>query len=426
VSRAWDAHVRCQRATQLASGFTIAMSPSQCVVVHDAMRSCEPRICTPVSTPGRAYACVRKTRTCMISSQLGQPARRKSAALWTTAHSRHARRFFAFCAGITASAIVVVVVVRGAATPHSLLSSSAAMFAFAALLAAAPAVLAFAGTHPLVAWSSHACAYIHPSAAAARHSADAGLARAPSIASRRARTPCRTSSARTPSAPTSPSSSSTSPACVLPGPSATPPLTRPTAARLRPARAPSVIRARPRARLRGIRPAAALCTALRGRRRRGAEPRRAVRGTARVAAHAGREAGRVRDAARPARRCCRPPQCDGRARSARPSRRAPLSLTRRPSADAQLARTLEGISGPHLVLFTGSAVPANGTVPAATAGGLLARYQFFTTGLLTTLLITFFVLVPALFAGISALASIQASANMAAPKGFNADTKKTQ
>jgi hypothetical protein len=51
------AHVRCQRATQLVSGLMTAMRPSQCVVVHDAMRSCEPRICVrrepALATPNR-------------------------------------------------------------------------------------------------------------------------------------------------------------------------------------------------------------------------------------------------------------------------------------------------------------------------------------------------------------------------------------
>lgn len=39
------AHVRCHRATQLRSGSITAMTPSNCVVVHDWMRSAEPFIC---------------------------------------------------------------------------------------------------------------------------------------------------------------------------------------------------------------------------------------------------------------------------------------------------------------------------------------------------------------------------------------------
>jgi hypothetical protein len=59
--------------------------------------------------------------------------------------------------------------------------------------------------------------------------------------------------------------------------------------------------------------------------------------------------------------------------------------------------------------------------------GILARYQLLTAPLITSLLIVFFVVVPAVMLGINALASIQAP-RMEAPgaKGFNADAKKNQ
>ncbi|EIN10140.1 hypothetical protein PUNSTDRAFT_50856 [Punctularia strigosozonata HHB-11173 SS5] len=59
--------------------------------------------------------------------------------------------------------------------------------------------------------------------------------------------------------------------------------------------------------------------------------------------------------------------------------------------------------------------------------GIFARYQLLTTPLITSLLVAFFVVVPAVMLGISALASIQAP-RMDAPgaKGFNADVKKNQ
>lgn len=74
-------------------------------------------------------------------------------------------------------------------------------------------------------------------------------------------------------------------------------------------------------------------------------------------------------------------------------------------------------------IFPAVAPAANGTL---VRGGILARYQLLTPGLILGFLVSFFVLVPVLFAGISALSSIQAPMNMAAPKGYSADTKKTQ
>jgi len=91
----------------------------------------------------------------------------------------------------------------------------------------------------------------------------------------------------------------------------------------------------------------------------------------------------------------------------------------------------------HLIIYTGSSAPSfakraapivgraapNGT---ATTGGILARYQLLTPGLITTLLITLFVLVPIVMFGIQALASIQSPMQNALPKGYDATEKKNQ
>ncbi|PFH50556.1 hypothetical protein AMATHDRAFT_75538 [Amanita thiersii Skay4041] len=59
-------------------------------------------------------------------------------------------------------------------------------------------------------------------------------------------------------------------------------------------------------------------------------------------------------------------------------------------------------------------------------GGILKRYQLLTPGLITTLLIVLFVLLPIVMVGIHALASIQSPLRVEAPKGYSARDKKTQ
>ncbi|KAK0498247.1 hypothetical protein EDD18DRAFT_1156906 [Armillaria luteobubalina] len=59
-------------------------------------------------------------------------------------------------------------------------------------------------------------------------------------------------------------------------------------------------------------------------------------------------------------------------------------------------------------------------------GGILARYQLLTPGLILVLLIVVGVLLPIIYFGIQALASIQSPVRMDAPKGFNAVDKKNQ
>jgi hypothetical protein len=59
-------------------------------------------------------------------------------------------------------------------------------------------------------------------------------------------------------------------------------------------------------------------------------------------------------------------------------------------------------------------------------GGVLKRYQILTPALITSLIITLFVLVPVIMLGVSALASIQSPLSSEVPKGFDAQEKKVQ
>lgn len=101
----------------------------------------------------------------------------------------------------------------------------------------------------------------------------------------------------------------------------------------------------------------------------------------------------------------------------------------------------------HLVVYTGSPLPshykrqhpddperpvldfdaaplaANTTLPT---GGILKRFQLLTPGLITALLVTFFVLVPVTMLGLNALASIQNPSRMDTSKTFNAQERKNQ
>jgi hypothetical protein len=104
----------------------------------------------------------------------------------------------------------------------------------------------------------------------------------------------------------------------------------------------------------------------------------------------------------------------------------------------------------HLVIFTGlpshlsarqvptssesnsppsTSFPIIALAPNSTVledGGVLKRYQILTPALITTLLVTFFILVPIIMFGVSALASIQSPLSSEVPKGFDAQEKKVQ
>jgi hypothetical protein len=96
----------------------------------------------------------------------------------------------------------------------------------------------------------------------------------------------------------------------------------------------------------------------------------------------------------------------------------------------------------HLVLYTGSPLehqrrqlspsseydstyilPDNSTLADA---GIFKRYQLFSTPLLVALLVVFFIIVPIIMLAVSALASLQSSVRLDAPKGYSAQEKKIQ
>jgi len=92
----------------------------------------------------------------------------------------------------------------------------------------------------------------------------------------------------------------------------------------------------------------------------------------------------------------------------------------------------------HLVIFTGSASSLSRRQlghpshafddiqddPTLPDGGILKRYQLLTPGLIVTLLVAFFIIVPIVLLGISALASIQSPLRLEPPKGYSAQAKK--
>lgn len=100
--------------------------------------------------------------------------------------------------------------------------------------------------------------------------------------------------------------------------------------------------------------------------------------------------------------------------------------------EARLATELEKVVRAyprHLVILAGSRRqddPAPAPSPFPPAGGILARYQLLTPALITGLLLAFFVLVPVVLFGVSALASIQSPLRVQPPKGYSADEKKNQ
>jgi hypothetical protein len=60
----------------------------------------------------------------------------------------------------------------------------------------------------------------------------------------------------------------------------------------------------------------------------------------------------------------------------------------------------------------------------APSGGILHRYQLLTPALIIILFVTFFVLMPVVYFGVSALASIQSPLKVEAPKGYSAQERK--
>lgn len=108
---------------------------------------------------------------------------------------------------------------------------------------------------------------------------------------------------------------------------------------------------------------------------------------------------------------------------------------------AELA-TISSVFPSHFVIYTGPGLsnlhvrqaPDTGSRPVidvtnssqVPVGTTAQSTVFFTTGLVTALLIVFFILLPALSMGIGALSSIQTPIRMDAPKGYSAVEKKNQ
>ncbi|KAF5349310.1 hypothetical protein D9758_011766 [Tetrapyrgos nigripes] len=91
------------------------------------------------------------------------------------------------------------------------------------------------------------------------------------------------------------------------------------------------------------------------------------------------------------------------------------------SSSLSFSKRQEGSS-----LVLGSAL-TDPSVSAAKKGGILHNYQLLTPALITTLLVVLFILLPVMYFGISALASIQNPIRLeAAPKGYNAAERKNQ
>ncbi|KAJ8508433.1 hypothetical protein ONZ45_g9289 [Pleurotus djamor] len=67
--------------------------------------------------------------------------------------------------------------------------------------------------------------------------------------------------------------------------------------------------------------------------------------------------------------------------------------------------------------------PAKVALPS---GGIFKRYQLLSPALISVLLVSFFILFPLLFVGISALSSIQSPLRVEAPKGYSDKERKNQ
>lgn len=66
------------------------------------------------------------------------------------------------------------------------------------------------------------------------------------------------------------------------------------------------------------------------------------------------------------------------------------------------------------------------SAPNRTDGGILKRYQLLTPGLIVTLAVVLFLLIPVIALSVNALASIQSPLRAEAPRSFSAKDKKNQ
>ncbi|THH08029.1 hypothetical protein EW145_g2985 [Phellinidium pouzarii] len=106
------------------------------------------------------------------------------------------------------------------------------------------------------------------------------------------------------------------------------------------------------------------------------------------------------------------------------------------SSLARAIREIESAFPNHFFLYTGSDMfdkrqftgdsidlPFSFTAANST-GGILQNYQLLTPGLIVSLLVSFFLLVPIIIFSVQALASIQSSVRLDAPRGLSQDKKK--
>lgn len=91
-----------------------------------------------------------------------------------------------------------------------------------------------------------------------------------------------------------------------------------------------------------------------------------------------------------------------------------------------LLQSRQDSEGAPALEFVAPASPALPSKAAANDGGILKKYQLLTPGLIISLFVALFVLIPVVFLGITSLASIQSPVRLDAPKGFNAAEKKNQ
>ncbi|GJE84834.1 hypothetical protein PsYK624_009100 [Phanerochaete sordida] len=93
---------------------------------------------------------------------------------------------------------------------------------------------------------------------------------------------------------------------------------------------------------------------------------------------------------------------------------------------SQLLQSRQDSDDAPALEFVAPAGSASPSKAAANDGGVLKRYQLLTPGLIVSLFVALFILLPVVFLGVSTLASIQSPVRLDAPKGFNAAEKKNQ
>ncbi|CAA7269028.1 unnamed protein product [Cyclocybe aegerita] len=102
---------------------------------------------------------------------------------------------------------------------------------------------------------------------------------------------------------------------------------------------------------------------------------------------------------------------------------SPFIFLKRQADEDSPDRPILDLSSQDLSGPSSFAAADNGTLAK---GGILKKYQLLTPGLITALLVVFFVLLPVIYVGLSALASIQNPLRVDVSKSFNAQERKNQ